>query len=489
MKTIQQVEQQDSMQHEEEQHDTTAQTENEETNEGKASKRNKSYELAEARIYTERNAEVDYKILLALYEHRALTPTQIKKVWFPDAHENSIRNRMKALAERKILTVNLRAGIKSRPIHIYSLSSFGLRILTENVLEVMEYEPKFDERKEHYTVDDLKVRHQHNHHYELQEWVIDVLSKRPELFHCEWRRFPFLDDNDETIQVKPDWLFVEMDKEIIRLVEESRTNNPLLFPYLYRKEQFSGVKYKPLLCVECDRGTMNRSELVEKWEHYRKLPDEYKPKAIATFHNSSKNGEMRHRSIRDTMSHAFELEVINDEVQLFQGDHKLSQDAVSLYLERDKDLLSGEDMTNEKELIALIGAFSKGLERGEAALLDIEKAMDRLKLPVRPDSLIMKQQEEDSTLQLVFFALPGWVNPIIKIQSIKRWLKEGHLSQFNQIQYVLLYPDEGFYRDVRSTDSDIFYVSYREVKALGIWGKAHHEERKHKKVFWQEVTL
>ena len=135
METIQQVEQQDSMQHEEEQHDTTAQTENEETNEGKASKRNKSYELAEARIYTERNAEVDYKILLALYEHRALTPTQIKKVWFPDAHENSIRNRMKALAERKILTVNLRAGIKSRPIHIYSLSSFGLRILTENVLE------------------------------------------------------------------------------------------------------------------------------------------------------------------------------------------------------------------------------------------------------------------------------------------------------------------------------------------------------------------
>jgi hypothetical protein len=480
METTEQLEKQESH---------TQLAENEEANEGKASKRNKSYELAEARSYTERNADVDYKIMLALYEHRALTPTQVKKVWFPEAHENSIRNRMKALAERKILTVNLRAGIKSRPIHIYSLSTFGLRILTENVLEVMEYEPKLDERKQHYTVDDLKVRHQHNHHYELQEWVIDVLSKRSDLLHCEWRRFPFIEEKEEPVQVRPDWLFVEVDKETMSVIEETPANNPLLYPYHYRKEEFGGLNYKPLLCVECDRGTMNRSELVEKWESYRKLPQEYKPEAIAVFHNPSKNGETRHRSIRDTLSYSFELEVIQNEIQLFQGDHQLSQDSVSLYFERDRDLLKGKEMTNEKVLIKLVEPYSEELKEGEAAVLDIDKAIDRFKLPVRPDSMIIKQKEEGSTLQLVFYALPGWVNPIIKIQALKRWLKEGHLSQFSDIQYILLYPDEGYQNDVRHTDNDVFYVSFQEVKEHGKWGKAHIEERKHKKVQWREVSL
>ncbi|OIJ09450.1 hypothetical protein BKP35_16480 [Anaerobacillus arseniciselenatis] len=456
--------------------------------EGRTSKRNKSYELAESRMYTERNAEVDYKILLALYEHRALTPTQVKKVWFPNAHENSIRNRMKALADRKLLTVNLRTGIKSRPIHIYSLASFGLRILTENILEVMEYEPKLDERKEHYTVDDLKVRHQHNHHYELQEWVIDVLAKRPELFHCEWRRFPFV-ENEETIKVKPDWLFIEVDEEIKRMVDEDRTNNPLLYPYLYRKEQFSKMEYKPLLCVECDRGTMNRSELVDKWESYRKLPDEYKPEAIVVFHNSAKNGEMRHRSIRNTLSYAFELEAIRNEIQLFQGDHKLTQDVVSLYFERDKDLLANEEMTNKQQLKHFVKSYSSSMENGEASVLDIDKSVTHLKLPLRPDVLIMKQIDSKPTLQIVFYAMPGWVNPMIKIQSLKRWIKEGHLSEFSEIKFVLLYPDTTFYHDIKTTDDDIFYVSFKDVEEHGAWGMAYYEERKNKKVNWREVVL
>jgi hypothetical protein len=461
---------------------------NEAANEGKASKRNKAFELAEARLFTERNAQVDYIIMLALYEHRSLTPSQVKKVWFPNNHENSIRNRMKALADRKILTLNSKAGLKTRPIHLYSLSAFGLRILTENILQVMEYVPQLDERKEHYTIDDLKVRHQHNHHYDLQEWVTNVLSKRAGLLHCEWKRFPFVEDKEEPIQVKPDWLIVEMDEVTKEGLKEDPANNPLLYPYLYRKEIFKGSTYKPVVCVECDRGTMSKLELVEKWDGYRKLPEEYKPEAIVAFHKPESNGEIRHRSIRDTMGHSFELEVARNEIHFFEGDHELTQEIISLYLERDKELLKGEEMTNVKELQRLVSEYDRALENAEASLLAVEKTAEHFKLPITPDGILAKQQGEQASLQLIFYCLPGWVNPFIKIQSIQKWLKEGHLSKFD-IRFILMYPDQSFLHDIRPIDTSIFYVSYQEIKESLSWGRAHQEVRQHRKVKWQEVTL
>jgi Replication-relaxation len=465
------------------------QKQNEAANEGKATKRNKAFDLAEARMFTERNAQVDFKIMLALYEHRSLTPSQVKRVWFPKAHENSIRNRMKALADRKILTLNLKAGLKTRPIHLYSLSAFGLRIVTENILQVMEYVPQLDERKEHYTIDDLKVRHQHNHHYDLQEWVTNVLSKRAGLLHCEWKRFPFVEDKDEAIQVKPDWLIVEMDEATIESILEDQANNPLLYPYFYRKEVFTDTTYKPVVCVECDRGTMSKLELVEKWEGYRKLPTDYKPEAIVAFHKPESNGEIRHRSIRDTLSYSFELEVGRNEIQLFEGSHELTRDIVSLYLERDKNLLQGEEMTNVKELQSMIAEYGKTLETGEASLLDIEKTTQHFKLPITPDGILAKQVGEVATLQFIFYCLPGWVNPFIKIQSIQKWIKEGHLSKFTDIRFILMYPDQSFLQDIRLIDKTIFYVSYQEIKENLSWGKAHQEVRKNRKVNWQQVTL
>ncbi|QOK29995.1 replication-relaxation family protein (plasmid) [Cytobacillus oceanisediminis] len=461
---------------------------NEGANETKASKRNKGYDLSDVRYFTERNADIDYKILLALYEHRALTAAQLKRGWFPTLHENSIRNRTKTLAERRILTVNVKAGIKTRPIKMYSLSAFGLRIVTENILQVMEYVPLLDEKKEHYTIDDLKVRSQHYHHFELQEWVIGIRAKWPEMFHCEWRRFPFLDELENAIRVKPDWLFLEGDEETLSLTRDHSTNNPLLYPFLYRKSMFKHSSFSPTLCLECDRGTMSRTELVEKWEGYRSLPNKYKAQAIAVFYNNKNNSDMRHRLIRDTLRHAFELDVIGNEVHLFQGDEHLTQRAASLYFERGKELLKDEEMTDEKELITLIEAYARSLERGDVFLLDVDKTVQHLHLPVSPDSIIAKQQESTS-LHFVFFALAGWVNPLIKIQSIKRLLKEGHLSQFSDIKYILLYPDKSFLEDIRPMDEDVYYVSYQEVKENKAWGKAHQEQRRHRQVKWLEVLL
>lgn len=488
MEMIEEVEQKDSDLQVVEAAETSS-AGNDLVSETKASKRNKGYDLADVRQFTEKNAEVDYKILLALYEHRALTPSQLKKGWFPTLHENSVRNRTKTLAERRILTVNVKPGIKTRPVKMYSLSAFGLRIVTENILQVMDYAPQYDKQKEHYTIDDLKVRSQQKHHYELQEWVMDVVSKQPDLFHCEWRRFPFLEDEESVIRVKPDWLFLEADEETKRNTNEDAANNPLYYPFLYRKKMFSDVTLTPALCVECDRGTMSRTELVDKWEGYRTLPSKYQPKAISIFYSPKNNGDMRHRLIRDTMSHAFELEAISDEVQFFQGDHELTQEVVNLYFERNKDLLKDEEMTNEKDLMSMFERYSQAIDSGEASVLDVEKTVQHLKLPVKPNHIIVKQNGSAS-LQLVFFAMPGWVNPFIKIQSLKRWLTEGHLSQFAKVDYILLYPDKRFLRDVRPMGDDIFYVSYQELKEdRGIWGKAHYEERKHRKVKWREVIL
>jgi hypothetical protein len=486
MGSLELLEYQEQSQQEEEKEEGTGTIES--ARESKSTKRNKGYDLADVRFFTEKNAEVDYKILLALYEHRALTAAQIKKRWFPDLHENSIRNRVKTLAERRILTVTVKAGIKTSPIKMYSLSTFGLRILTENVLNVMEYDPKSSELKEHYTVDNLKVRGQHNHHYDLQEWVTDILFKRPKMFHCEWRRFPFVEENDENIRVKPDWVFLETDEETRQSTEEDITANPLLYPYLYRKQLFKGITMKPILCIECDQGTMNRIDLVEKWERYRALPDEYKPKAISLFYTPKKVVDVRHRYIRETMSHAFELEAVHNDLQLFEGDHQLTQEVVSLYFERDKDLLKGEEMTNISQLITLVKAYNQTLDTGESALIDVPKTVQHLKLPVTPDAIIARKHIGTS-LQLIFFAIPGWVNPIIKIKSFKRWMKEGHLSQFSDIQYILIYPNDSYLRDVRLTDDDIRYVSYQEIKENGMWGKAHYEERKSKRIYWREVLL
>jgi len=457
----------------------------------KGNRSNKTYELADVRTMTEQNADIDYKILLALYEHRALTPIQIKKLYFPEKHENSIRNRLRTLAKRKVLTVNVRFGAKTRPVHMYSLATFGLRIFVENVLQVREYVPQLDEVKEHYTIDDLKVRHQHQHHYELQEWLSEVLSKKyPELFHCEWRRLPFVED-DENVYVKPDWVFIDVEKEVVEERREDVANNPVLYPYFYRQELFPDFSFECILSVECDRGTMNRLELIEKWDRYRNLPEKYKPKAVVMFYYShaSNNSDMRHRLIRESMAQSFELEVVNNEVQLFEGDANLTQEIILTYFSRREKLIAEEPMTDEQELMRFVEKQNEIDERREISLLDVSKTVERFKLPVEPDAIILTSEDGKSSIQFVFYSLAGWVNPFIKVHVLRKWIDEGNLSIFDSINFVMLYPDHQFLKDIRPTNRDIYYVSYQEIQELGVWGKAHIEQRRSRKVKWMEVQL
>jgi len=450
----------------------------------------KTYELADVRTMTENNAEIDYKILLALYEHRALTPIQIKKLFFPERHVNSIRNRLRTLAERKVLTVNIRYTATTRPVHMYSLATFGLRILVENVLQVREYVPQLDDNKEHFTIDDLKVRHQHQHHYELQDWLVDILCENQTLFHSEWRRLPFVED-DEHVYVKPDWVFIDVEKEVAEERLEDTANNPLLYPYSYRKVLFPDFTFSPVLSVECDRGTMNRMELIEKWERYRSLSEKHKPKAIVMFYSQKKSSSSvtRHRLIRESMIKAFSLDVVKGDIQLFEGGFELTQTIVNTYLSRRDKLISIEEMSNEEQLMKFVEKQNDIDELRDISLLDVPKTVDRLKLPLVPDAIILTNENGKSSVQFVFNALAGWVNPFVKVEVLKKWVDEGNLSIFDSIKFVLLYPDQQFLHDIRPISNDIFYVSYKEAKEFGAWGKAHIEERKHRKVQWTEVQL
>lgn len=455
----------------------------------RTTKKNRGYDLADVRFFTERNADTDYKILLALYQHRALSAQQIQSTWFPELHINSIRNRLRALSHRRILTVNMKTGIATRPVNIYSLATFGLRIVVENILQVMEYAPQYNEQKEHYTVDDLKIRSQHNHHHELQDWVLSIVSKVPDLLHCEWRRFPFLQEGEENIYVKPDWLFLEVDTETKRLIKSDDSNNPLLYPYLYRKRIFENVTLKPILCVECDRGTMSRSELVEKWDGYRSLTNAYMPHAITIFYKPPRGGDMRHRLIRETLFHSFQLEVIRNQIHLFQGEPNITQAAVSQFIERNMEILSGELMTNEAKIVGYLNRYNESQDNKNVSLLDAEKTVERFRMPVIPDGIITQEVSKENNIQFLFYAVPGWVNPHIKILAMKEWIKEGHLSMFSSVQFILMYPDDGFLTDVRLIEEDIYYMSFQEIDSKGVWGVAHYEYRKNRQVKWLEVEL
>ncbi|MFS1519632.1 replication-relaxation family protein [Bacillus sp. SCS-151] len=220
------------------------------------------------------NKETDHTILLLLYQHRALSVEQVYKLGFFNMLINSLRNRLRTLVERKVLNVNSRSSIKKVPIHMYSLSHFGLRIVVDDVLKVREYIPRIDEFKEHYTLNDLRVRGYHDHYLELQEWLCTFLTLQPDRLHCEWRRFPLFDD--ETIPYLPDWLLFDRSEKLEAELKEDLSHNTLLYPYFFRKTCFDDESLAPLFSIECDRGTIGRAELVDKWELYRKAAGQYR---------------------------------------------------------------------------------------------------------------------------------------------------------------------------------------------------------------------
>jgi hypothetical protein len=455
----------------------------------KPSTRTRSYDTESIRTMVHQNKAVDYVILLSLYQHRLLTSEQLYRIGHFQSHINSLRNRLRTLAERKVLNVQSRFGIRKQPIRTYSLASLGLRILIEDILQVKEYVSELDEYKEHYTLDDLRVRGQFDHFYEIQEWLSIFLLKEKSIFHCEWRRFPIFDE-EENIPYRPDWVIFERNEKE-EVVSSQLSQNPLLYPYFYRNEIFDDLDLtlKPLVSVECDRGTMSRADLVEKWGTYKKDRLNMISDALVMFYPKDVNGTTRHRNIRETMLHSFEYEIIDGKIDLFQGARESTAEAVSLFINRNGNILLGEPMMDKTNFEHLINSYRQSVSKSVAYIETSDENIKRLQLPVKPDHIVIADEERDE-IQLVFYGITNWLNPIGKIRTLEKWIKDGGLSIFQDIKIVLMYPNQhSIESDISYISNFLFYVSFEDIQEEKCWGSAWKEERKHNRVFWKETRL
>ncbi|MYL35488.1 hypothetical protein GLW08_20510 [Pontibacillus yanchengensis] len=452
--------------------------------------RNRSYHFPDTRLLVRKNHEVDYRILLALYHHRSLTVRQLYQIADCQVKENSVRNRLRTLAQRKLLSSNSRNGIARVPVTFYSLTNLGLRIVVEDILQVEEYVPDLDDFKYHYTLDDLRFRGNYSHHYALQEWLADVKGKLTQYYpHCEWRRYPLLEDEDN-VGYRPDWLFFQQNETINRLLEESPYDNPLYIPYLARKELYNQLELHPLMSVECDRGTMSRTELLDKWERLKGY-DTLPVSNMVVYYPNESNNTTRHINIRGTLFHSFEEELIQDKFTVFEGTPESTAKVVSAYLNRNLHLVAGEAYSDYNELLRLVRNANDHYAIGKIALASQEMSWkEELQLPVEVDRVILKETQSTSEIQFVYFCYESWVNPIAKARVLNKWLQEGNLTLFDKASVILMYPDhDSLARDVHLKDSELYYVAYDEITDEQKWGKAYQRNMKYRKVVWEECQL
>lgn len=464
-----------------------------ETQQEKKSSRNAQYEPLSVRMLLNANLDVDHAILTSLYHHRALTAKQVHRIALPHLHENSVRNRLRTLAERKVLNVNTKAGLERTPVHLYSLSAFGLLIFTEDILGVDEYEPETEEPKYHYTLDDLKVKTQFKHHYQLQDWLSRLLEhyEPSEILHCEWRRFPLFDEEGQ-VPYRPDWIFFRKNQALQDELMHDISYNPLLIPYHARKTMFD-YELNPLITIECDLGTMSKRELRVKWEAYKKSFDS-NGNAIALFYpNENKNNAHRHYNVRNNMIEAFEDEILAGSVQLIEGDEIHTVDSVRMFMERDGDFLKEEPMVNVDKMRELVTQFAQNKAGINAILVsEAEKSVvaNELKMPVIPDRLILGEGNK-SMIHMVFFAQKGWVNPVGKAKLLEKWVRDGNLSIFDEAVVILLYPEQdSILNDIPLHHSKVYYAAFNQLVEEGKWGKVWERTLFNKrKVTWNEVEL
>ena len=177
-------------------------------------------------------------------------------------------------------------------------------------------------------------------------------------------------------------------------------------------------------------------------------------------------------------------------LMLFEGDEVSTAECVKKYLRNNKNLLAEEEMTNFELLRKLVGNQNADYIKGNYILSQEEFSWEKeLNIPFEADRTILKEGEMNE-IQFVYFCYPGWVNPIAKARSLKKWLKEGNLSLFDKASVVLMYPNkECIQNDVHLKDNELFYVAFDEIQTQSKWGKAFQRISKDRRVRWEEVTL
>jgi len=495
--------------------------------EGKVSRR----ELQEA--YTQEDIKhfmishpSDMTVLMALYMHRRLTAEQLGRVAFPGFSEYGVKNRMNILNARKVVKRDNRLiRLRGNPLYAkyhYSLNQFGLRVLTDYMLLPFhdDQQENNETPRQHYTTKELEIKRQLDHHYAIQDVVTRIVGElREDNLHvpnCEWRRFPFADENRK-IPYRPDWLLFKPNRAYSESMERGEYYRiPFVYPGHVHTSSKQAEKYadfeidiggeeaadirplnqiregyEPWICLECDTGTMRGTMLPSKWEAIKtnvKLKQGlvysiFTPMAKFIDIDIVRNDRTRIGNVRKSAIKSLEKVLLTDEVQMIQGD-EFQVYAATKELIKNGGFTNGQAIADVSQIEKLLQQYSLILSKHKLGLanqdsLETLKKTFKPRMPAEPDFVIFKsssggysESEGDYELHFIFMARLGWLNSHVKALAFQEWSKKTPLQQVKHFKIVLMYPNaDEMKNDVfLPAEKEIYCVDFQMLQERGMWG-------------------
>jgi hypothetical protein len=313
----------------------------------------------------------------------------------------------------------------------------GLRVYARVCMKI---ETLYDDPylpKQHYLHGDLLIRSQENHHFLTQSFVTEVIGR---MFHegkyipsCEWRRYVFF-DHEGNVPYKPDWIFFGENPFYTDLANSDRLGEDALnIPTLSRTEEDLHIlreHYTPLVSLETDTGSMKAMKIKAKIQRIQNARS-YIPKCVAIFSNSE---EARVQTITDYVEQEMAKDLLNDNMVFLIGKSEQLALSVIYYVTLVGQLNARfQSVLNDWKLH--FPHFSQMSER-EWAQKGVHEGY--------PDLSLMDHRS--GNMVGIFFAMPCWINPHIKVAHVKRSL--GNKNSFTPIlmyEYVHFF-DQDFHR-------------------------------------------
>lgn len=404
-------------------------------------------------------------VLHALYVHRRLTINQMHALYFSTEHIDRIRSNIRKLStlgllERRRIFSVAQTVAETRTYH-YSLSPVGIRIYALACMGINMLHEDPDLPKQHYWHSDLTIRSQVEHHYILQSFLSECIgtlwSKGQYLPSCEWRRYLYL-NQDQEVSYRPDWILLRPNTYFSKKAEEGRIGEDILsVPVLTRTEDDKHIvkeHYHPIVSIECDTGAMRPERLQDKCLRIQR-EKAFIPKCVALLVGDNKLGEdgrtrwneskVRIRNIGNAIRGVIAFDLLEDELIFLIGRQSTLSDVVTVYIEHNEDFSK-----LYPDIERIIHPHYQGCELWSAANWKKRKIETGLPNHTYWDPI-------KRNVVAIYYAYPGWLNPQIKMNAL---LENGG----EDITCVMVYPTSThFTQDAHLTWSDrIRYISYDE---------------------------
>ncbi|MGI2295605.1 replication-relaxation family protein [Paenibacillus sp. GXUN7292] len=399
-------------------------------------------------------------VLHSLYVHRRLTVTQIHQMYAPNEHVDRIRSSVRKLSslgllERKRIFSLAQTIAETRTYH-YNLSPQGVRIYALACMSLNMLHEDPDLPKQTFSHSDLAIGTQTEHHFVLQSFLAECIGRLWAdgiyLPSCEWRRYLFLNHDNEALY-RPDWILFYPNAFFTSLVEAGRIGEDVLsVPVLSRTDADRAIlqeHYKAAISIECDMGTMSPKRLKEKFDRIL-AEKEHIPRVVAMLVAENRLGEdvrrfseskVRIRNIGNTIGANLKHEVISDELLFLVGRQTTLTDAIHAFA----------TIKTPDKLYPLIDnlisqRFTHSIRMGAA-----EWKSRKLELGL-PNTTVFDRSE--GRVYGFYFAYCGWLNPQVKavnlIQhgaedvtvvlvypSVTTMQSDGHLIHHDRLRYVV----------------------------------------------------